>query len=507
MKVTSSYTTGIVHSDLPLDDTVRIFRKALAYLINVVNENWDSVKAIETGALARQQYVERLVHGTKKNESPKYPDFDKLFYKYPSYLRRDTITSAIGAVSSYHSNHDNWVSNGKQGKEPTLQADRNAFPVFYRDDMFVVFSSSAEKREEKAIEADLPESVSISKGKDKDLSPEKKKQRRLERQQQQLEDYQAELAKMEKHYLVWLKVFHNNDWVWTKVTLRKTDIKYLRKHWSHVRASAPVLEKKHGRYSLRFSFEENNPLSKTPIKKQKICAVDLGLNTDATCRIMTADGTILKRKFVDFPSEKDHLYHLLNRIKRFQRFHRPLEVRPMWEYTTRVNDELTKKIARGIMEFAISNEVDCIVFEHLDFRGKKAKGKRKRQRLQMWRKNGVQHMVEHAAHRVGIRISHICAWGTSQLAFDGSGKLQRDKDNHALATFQTGKRYNADLNASYNIGARYFIRELLKPLSDEARSWVGAKVPDTMRRTTCTLASLRALVQLLGTPRQEKSVA
>ena len=49
-------------------------------------------------------------------------------------------------------------------------------------------------------------------------------------------------------------------------------------------------------------------LTNPPVKKQIICNVDLGINTDAVCTIMQADGTVLGRKFIDFPSEKDRMY-------------------------------------------------------------------------------------------------------------------------------------------------------------------------------------------------------
>ena len=64
---------------------------------------------------------------------------------------------------------------------------------------------------------------------------------------------------------------------------------------------------------------------------------------------------------------------------------------------------------------------------------------------------------------------------------------------HSLCTFQTGKRYNCDLSASYNIGARYFIRELLKPLPATERSLLEAKVPSVKRRTSCVYADLKEL--------------
>ena len=97
-----------------------------------------------------------------------------------------------------------------------------------------------------------------------------------------------------------------------------------------------------------------------------------------------------------------------------------------------------------------------------------------------------------------MRVSRICAWNTSRLAYDGSGAVTRDWENHSLCTFQTGKRYNCDLSASYNIGARYFIRELLKPLPATERSLLEAKVPAVKRRTSCVYADLRELSSEMG---------
>ena len=75
-------------------------------------------------------------------------------------------------------------------------------------------------------------------------------------------------------------------------------------------------------------------------------------------------------------------------------------------------------------------------------------------------------MVELKAHQNSMCISRICAWGTSKLAFDGSGEVSRGKYikndieyyNYSICTFNNGKQYNCDLNASYNIGARFFLR-------------------------------------------------
>ena len=109
--------------------------------------------------------------------------------------------------------------------------------------------------------------------------------------------------------------------------------------------------------------------------------------------------------------------------------------------------------------------MDCIVFEHLDRNGR-VNGKKYRERIHMWRAADVQSRVELQAHRCGMRISRVCAWGTSRLAYDGSGKVTRGSeaglDTYSACRFQNGKIYNCDLSAAQNIGARFFLRALEK---------------------------------------------
>jgi putative transposase len=93
------------------------------------------------------------------------------------------------------------------------------------------------------------------------------------------------------------------------------------------------------------------------------------------------------------------------------------------------------------------------------------------------------------AHYRGMRIRRVNAKNTSALAFDGSGKVVRNGKKD-LAVFPTVKMYHADLNASYNIGARYFLREILKSFSEKERLQWEAKVPSIAARTRHTLSSL-----------------
>lgn len=435
MRITSSYGVELRKINKLIKPTIDIYRKSVDFLLVVFESVWDVLSEISN---SQKQFneAERLIHNTSRNTA-KY-DFDDRFPKFPSYLRRSAVKAALGMLSSYHSNLYNWEKSGSKGARPSLPKTVHKMPVFYRDNMY---KEGAEP------------------------------------------------------YTAFLKLYVRNDWVWVQVQLKKTDIDYIRRYWSHAKASAPVLEKRYRKYFLRFSFEENVRLPITKLEDQVICAIDLGLNTDAVCSIMCANGTVLARKFIDFPSDKDHLGHMLNRIKKHQREHGNSSVKGFWRYARNCNTEHAKRIAAAIVSFAMEYFTDVIVFEHLDMNGKKSGSKK--QKLHMWRKNSVQEFVTHKAHKAEIRVSHVSARNTSKLAFDGSGEVIRDKKNHSLCTFSTGKQYNCDLSASYNIGARYFIREILKPLPETVRSSLLAKVPEAERRTICTLNTLRQVSVLV----------
>lgn len=102
------------------------------------------------------------------------------------------------------------------------------------------------------------------------------------------------------------------------------------------------------------------------------------------------------------------------------------------------------------------------------------------------------------AHRHGLRIARVNARNTSRLAFDGSGTVKRGwkisgETPYSTIQFTSGKFYNADLNAAYNIGARYWIRHHLKPIPETERLVLEAKVPQVTKRSTCTLSHLISL--------------
>lgn len=280
MKVTSSYQVELLRINKTLQPTINIGRDALAFCVEKINDSWNDVSAVELPK-QRFNFVEKLFHQTKDNPNPKYADFDTMFYKMPAYFRRAIIQHALGVVSSYQSNYKHWLASDQKKQAPKLQTKHMWYPTFYNDNMYVEGEGDT----------------------------------------------------------VCLKLYNGADWVWHTVAVRHTDLAYLQKYWSHIKASAPTMEKRHGKYYLRFSFEEKAALHDTENGAERICAVDLGINTDAVCSIIRKDGTILGRKFIDFPSDKDRLYRMLNRIKRYQREHGSRSVGSFWSYAQRANVE------------------------------------------------------------------------------------------------------------------------------------------------------------------------
>lgn len=440
MRIYTTYKVKIKHYNHIFKNTIAIYRSAVDYLINVCVENWNILS--EYKGKAALTYMETLTHATKENPAPKY-DFDIKFYKMPCYLRRSAINEAIGKVSSYMSNLSNWKAD-PVGKEPSIPKAGHSFPSMYRLGMY-----------------------------------------------NQTDRYTAKV-----------KVYIRNTWDWLDLDLRKSDMDYIYTHCKDRKQCAPTLQKRGKEWFLDFPFEEDTRLCDASIADQTIVSVDLGINTAATISVMRSDGTILGRYFCKLPKETDRLTHSINRIKKAQQ-HGNYKTPRLWAKAKGINHDIAVKTANYIIEVAILYNADVIVFEHLDKNGR-IHGSKK-QKLKMWRSQEVQSIVANKAHRNGMRISHVNAWGTSRLAFDGSGKVLRGKDGgfntYELCQFQNGKTYNCDLSASYNIGARYFIREILKSCSVTDRLGIEAKVPQCAKRSTCTfstLISLNAELKLLA---------
>ena len=429
MKIMSMYKVKICETHVAFKNTAEKYRMATDFFIKIVLDEWEYISKIKS-QFSKLREIELLTHKTASNLNPKY-NFKKDFYKFPSYLRRAAITEAIGKVSSYKSNYDNWLKTQK-GKEPGMPKAGKIFPAMYRDNCFVRTGTNTAK----------------------------------------------------------LKVFIKNTWDWLDIKLKNTDVNYIQNHCRTRKECVPTLRRRGKNWYLDFAFEEEVKIQEKKLDKQIIIGVDLGINNDCVCSAMKSDGTVIGRKFLDLSREKDSLTHAINRIKKAQQ-HGAKRTPKLWARAKGINTNIANLTAQFITNTAIFYNADVVIFEHLDLNGKKHGSKK--QKLHFWKARAVQAIVTCKMHRLGKRISRICAWGTSKLAYDGSGEVERDEKNYSLCKFKTGKKYHCDLSASYNIGARYFIREILKSLPVTSRLDMEAKVPSCSKRTTCTLATLISL--------------
>jgi putative transposase len=442
MQVVGSYGVRIRDSHDALKRTANLFSDAVSHLVHTALSNWNNLSDTDS-SFARLRMMECIIHSSDGFVSS--DSFDQKFPKFPSYYRRAAIMQALGIVSAYQSSLKNWEANGSKGEAPKLDSCKHRMPALYRGNTYkpVIDEQTGEV---------LP-------------------------------------------YVAKIKVLRNHDWVWVTVRLSKTDIDYLDKRGRSGDISAPVLEKKHGCWKLRFAVTETINLSRKPVSEQKICAVDLGVNTDAVCSVMDSKGTVLARKFIMRGREKDSLSNALHRVSVFQSLHGSHDSGRLWNIAKRRNGNLAHQIAREIVNFAIANECDAIVMEYLDTKGRKHGSKK--QKLAMWKHADIQKTVESLAHHYGIRISHVNACGTSRLAYDGTGRVKRGREvsedtPYDVCVFKSGKIYNCDLSASYNIGARYFIRGLLMESPD-----LMTKVSGIGSGTQRTLADLWKINRVL----------
>lgn len=428
MHLTSSYGMKLKGDFKALETSIELYRKSLQMLIPIIDNGWDLISECR---YINQKYnlIEKWIHNTKTNHA--LFDFDAQFPKFPTYLRRSAIAKALGIVSSYRSNLENWEREGK-GQVPKLSLTHFTYPAYYKGNLFRNFDPIRQTIE--------------------------------------------------------LKVFKNGDWVYDVYQLKTSDCTYYQTYLTSKKQNVPIIQKKGRRFYATFSYEEETAL--VPEESiVKICAVDLGLNTDATCSIMDKNGTVYARKFISFSKEHDRLHTQLGHIKRNQK-QGSRHNKTLWRKVAGISHDIADKTAKAILDFGNEHSVDAFVLEHLDFKGKNAV-----KRAHFWRYKRIYKVLCHKAHQHGLRVARVNARNTSRLAFDGSGWSKRGFEiatntPYALMQFTTGKIYNADLNASYNIGARYFIKYLLKTVTVTQRLALEAKVPQVAKRSTCTLSHL-----------------
>ncbi len=387
-----------------LEDTVAIYRDMVRRLISIVNLRWKEIATVE----AQQRYVEQLFHQTKDNPNPKFGKFFGLgtkLYKFPSYLRRAAINDAVGHVSSFHSRYYDWQGGKRKStsaKPPGLNTSCGVYPDLYKNQCIKVAA-----------------------------------------------DYSN----------VEIKVYKNNDWSWETVKISSLSRRHL---IPGVKQLSPTLVVKNGAASLSVPYWIPKVKSN---QTDRYCGTDLGINTTAVCSIVDESGMVHARQFIHDGKSLDkrdkHLFRISRKARLTKKLHKGF-AKAHYRKAANISKNLANQTAKQIINFAIRHNATTVVIENLRHWKPKG-GKRKstlKQRFHGWVKSAIADRLEQLGQEHGIKIVSVYARGTSSTAYDGSGKVRRDKDNYALGSFTSNKRYSIDLSASYNIAARHIAHKL-----------------------------------------------
>ena len=402
MKIISSYKIKILNCSKIFDDTFKIYKKAVSFFINVLDKEWVENNMEELSDFDKTALMDKLTNRTKQNRDVKY-DFKEKFPSFPSNYRSSALQAAIGSYSSYFSSLKNWEKEDEEtrGQKPTMQSKRNLSPTLYKSMNNVYVRSSFNEAR--------------------------------------------------------IKIYYNGVWQWKEFKLKEQNVRNIQKKVGDAKEDSPTLLKQGNRYFLSFPYEMSTKLETVKVKKQTIASVYLGIDPHATISIMNYKGEILARHFINYKDLQAKLVTSCNRIKKCQK-HGSIHMPYKWRHVNDINTEIARRVSKEIVEFASKYNFNVIVFEHINKNGKKHSTNK--QTLSLWRGREIQKLVEHKAHILGKRISTVNGYNSRYIAFDGTGKFEKPKNN--ITKFVSGKNYNIALNASYIIGARYFIRELTK---------------------------------------------
>lgn len=395
-------------------DTVRQYRRLVDALSGVLIVEWNPLAkraTRENGTeISDVQAVESLFHITNNNPTPRYGRwFHRNFPKFPAYLRRAAIMAALGATSSYLTRYRAWQGGGRKFRQqrPPVFGKSGQWPVLY------TASGGAG-----AMIRQVGEVVEIK-----------------------------------------LYDATSGDWLWRRATV----VRRGRRHGVDGQVPlSPALIVEGSSLCLGQPYEFK-PRKAGPNMPDRVCAVDLGVNKQATCSVVSRNGTVLKRITFNLGMHIDHRDKLAAQIRRkarqtcgrygklsggfCRRFYRRIEG---------INLHMARTLSRQIINFAVTHGAEAMVFENLKHFRPRGGAKRTpmKQRFHGWLHRHLIHQVSMSAAERGLRVVFVHPRGTSSWAFDGSGKVVRFRENYSRCLFANGKEYDCDFNASYNIAAR-----------------------------------------------------
>ncbi len=245
--------------------------------------------------------MEQLIHKTAKRPEVKYDYFDESFHKFPSYLRRAAIETAVGQVSSFLTRYYDWQGGRRQrrdAKPPRFNPNLGVYPNLYQG-----------------------QSVKFN------------------------QDFSA----------CEIKVFTGSDWVWITIPIVRKGQRHL--VITNERLSAAlVVNQKTCHLSVPFLCKPHS----LP-EGDRVVAVDLGINTTAAVSVVTSNGTVIARHFIHPARDIDRRDKRLKRIsskakrtiggskngKLYKGF-----CRGNYRKATNINREIGQKVSSTIVQIA-----------------------------------------------------------------------------------------------------------------------------------------------------------
>lgn len=438
--------------------SIDAYRRAVRALSGVILVHWPDL----SHAKSKCQAVESLFHVTAKRPVVRYAVLDRMLGKMPSYLRRAAIEHAYGAVASFMSNYSNWLDGSIGGKARAIGARpprlgfSNVFPPLYGGNMVLFGGKARDDRrivQVKLLGSDGQWRFSAAmalKGRFKRLAP---------------------------------------------IVLKPDLCPTLTQRGAKVWLACPV-DVWPPKYITNKSFADGAPES------SRVCSVDVGINTAATAAIVDSTGTVIARKFLTCGRHNDRRDALAAVIADKQSLSGSLKKKgrhcvALHRRIAGYSLDAARSLASEIASFAAAHGVKAFVIE--DLKGWRPKGPSRamRKRFHRFQHRALVHALAHKAQELGARLLEVFARGTSRWAYDGSGKVTRSKENAQLATFASGKKYNADLNGALNIAARGLAMLLgIKPSTEQSSNAGTGKSSGPVERMPLVLADIWAHAQL-----------
>lgn len=414
--------------------TVEEYRKLCRYLGTVVMTHWPSLASLSANQVTPA--VERLIHRTKQNPNPKYELFARVFYKFPSYYRRAAISFAFGQVSSFQTRYREWVNSNsrkrRDAKPPRFNPDAGCYPSLYEG---------------------------------------------------QCIRYRCDIE--DKKNIASIKLFTGSDWVWVDTVIKNLG-KRLFVNTNRMLSPALIANNR--------SCHLSTPFHCKPEKVSgagNVTAVDLGINTTATVRVVDFNGTVIHTEFIhpgrDIDRRDKRLKSISVRASKTMgsggKLHKGF-CSNTYRKCRDINGNIAHHVSKRIAAIAQEFNSNALVFENL--KGWKPRGGKKRsnlkQRFHGWLKSRIFDYTQAKWAELGGKTITVLAAYTSKLAYDGSGVVKRDPKNYALALFPNGRRYNADCNGANNIAGRGIIKLLS---GNKKQSATGKSSGAEPRRWAC----------------------